>query len=80
MADANGKQIVKNDLISMKFGTRRLSRSLITHLNLKFKKANLVKYTKCKKWLHLDKILYLRVSEIADYASDLEIRNSEWRM
>ena len=42
MADANGKQIPKNDLISMKFGTRRLSRSLITHLNLKFKKANLL--------------------------------------
>ena len=42
MADANGKQIAKHDLISMKFGTRRLSRSLITHLNLKFKKANLV--------------------------------------
>ena len=29
-------------MTSMKFGTRRLSRSLIVHLNLKFKKANLV--------------------------------------
>ena len=42
MADANGKQIAKNDLISMKFGTRRLSRPLINHLNLKYKKVNLV--------------------------------------
>ena len=33
-----------------------------------------------QKWLDLDEILYLRVSEIADYASDLEIRNSKWRM
>ena len=37
-----GKQIAKNDLISMKFGTQRHSRSLITYLNLKFKKAYLV--------------------------------------
>ena len=36
------KRISKNDLISMKFGTQRLSRALITYLNLKFKKANLV--------------------------------------
>ena len=39
MADAN---TARNDLISIKFGTQRLSRSLITYLNLKFKKANLV--------------------------------------
>ena len=33
-----------------------------------------------QKWLDIDEILYLRVFEIADYASDLEIRNSKWRI
>ena len=33
-----------------------------------------------QKWLDLDEILYLRVSEIADYGFDLEIRNSKWWM
>ena len=37
-----GKQISKYDLISMKFGTRRVSTSLIARINLTFKKANLV--------------------------------------
>ena len=33
-----------------------------------------------QKVTRLDEILYLRISEIADYASDIEIQISKWRM
>ena len=73
-----GKQIAKNDLISMKFGTRKRSKSLITYLNLKLKRR-ISSNTPNAKVTRL-RWNFVEIAEIADYASDLEIWNPKWQM